>query len=344
MERKIRVGLIGAGWFATRRHLPDLYAQPEVDLLAICRRDPEKLGQIADHFDIPGRYQDYKDMFTSEDLDAVVITTPHSLHFAQAEAALSRGLHVLLEKPMALKVREADALVNMADLKDRVLSVALNPPYWRHTRYARELINEGKIGQIEGISMQWFGNAEAVFGLAPLPDDMPGLVKPSLYRGNHELSGGGHLMDTGSHLISELIWLCGLPAQSVMAQMDNPKLDMRSTVQVSLEGGVFANIICVGNSSYESRRIRNTYYGNKGTLTIKGMPYSVALEVPGGDSLRLSEDEMDDPPGPVTDFIRAIRDRHVAVSTGRHGADVVRVMEAAYRSSECGECVSIETL
>lgn len=344
LAARLRVGLVGAGWFATRRHLPNLQSHSQVDLVAICRRDQEKLGLIADHFNIPGRYRDFDDMLHSERLDAVVIATPHSLHYPQAKVALDRGLHVLLEKPMTLRAREAEALVEKAAEGNHVLSVALNPPYWPHTRYARDLIGEGTIGQIEGISIQWIGNSEGVFGLAPLPDEMPGLVKPSLYRGDHALSGGGHLMDTGSHLISECLWLSRLRPVKVAAQMDDTKLDMRIGLQVCLSGDVHAGINCVGNSSFDGRRIRNVYYGTKGTLTIEGLPFSVTIDLQGRGSIQKSENEMDEAPGPVEDFVLAINEGREPASTGRHGADVVRVLEAAYRSAESGACVKINGL
>jgi len=344
MGGQIRVGLVGAGWFATRRHLPDLKAHSDVHLAAICRRDEAKLNHIADHFGVSGRYQAFERMLSSEDLDAVVIATPHSLHYAQAELALQKSLHVLLEKPMTLRASEADALVTLATRKGCVVSVALNPPHWRHTHHARSIIRDGTIGDLEAISQHWVGNSESVFGLSPLPEKMPGLVKPSLYRGDHSLSGGGHLMDTGSHLISELIWLTGMTAETVFAQMDDTKLDMRSVVQVSFEGGVPANIICIGNSTFDHRRIKNVYYGSKGTLTIEGMPFSVVLDLPGEQILTVSEAEMADLPGPVADFIQAIQGGHESASTGRHGARVVRIMEAAYRSAECGKRIEIGSL
>ena len=305
LAARLRVGLVGAGWFATRRHLPNLQSHSQVDLVAICRRDQEKRGLIADQFNIPGRYRDFDDMLHSEHLEA---------------------------------------LVEKATEGNHVLGVALNPPYWPHTRYARDLIGEGTIGQIEGISIQWIGNSEGVFGLAPLPDEMPGLVKPSLYRGDHVLSGGGHLMDTGSHLISEFLWLSRFRPVKVAAQMDDTKLDMRIGLQVCLAGDVHAGINCVGNSSSDGRRIRNVYYGTKGTLTIEGLPFSVTIDLHGGGSIQKSENEMDEAPGPVEDFVLAINEGREPASTGRHGTDVVWVLEAAYRSAESGACVEINGL
>ena len=85
-ESALRVGVVGAGWFASRRHLPDLKAQQGVEVVALCRRDAEKLRAVADRFDVPGRYRDYGEMLAREEMDAVLVATPHALHYAHARA------------------------------------------------------------------------------------------------------------------------------------------------------------------------------------------------------------------------------------------------------------------
>ena len=137
MSTPLRVGILGAGAFASRRHLPELVQDPRVTVAAACRRDPEQLAVFADHFHIPERYRDWTEMLGRAGLDAVLIATPHDQHFAQARAALDAGLHVLLEKPMALSAEDAEALAASARARDKVLAVAFNPPYWRHTHALR---------------------------------------------------------------------------------------------------------------------------------------------------------------------------------------------------------------
>jgi predicted dehydrogenase len=244
---------------------------------------------------------------------------------------------VLLEKPMTLAASEADELVALAAQRERVLAVALNPPYWSHTRTAREAVTKGRIGRVESAALHWVGNVEAVFGRAPLPDDMPGVVRPTLYRGDAELSGGGHLLDTGSHLISEMLWVTGLSARTVSAQMDDPALDMRASVQVMLGGDTPCDVVCVGNSRHPDRRIRNQYFGSEGTLTIEGMPFRVTVEGPGAPPEGSGEGDLPEAPGPAADFLDAIRRGGPPASPGAHGADVVRVVEAAYRSARTGQ-------
>lgn len=87
---KLRVGVIGAGMFACFRHIPDLLRTGEVELTAVCRRNPEALAKVADHFGIAGRYTDYLAMLDEAALDAVVVSSPHGLHYEHAGRARAR--------------------------------------------------------------------------------------------------------------------------------------------------------------------------------------------------------------------------------------------------------------
>ena len=93
-----------------------------------------------------------------------------------------------------------------------MLAVAVNPPYWAHCHALRDWLAEARIGELEAVDLRWFGAVEALYGRGPLPENLPGVVRPSLFRGDPALAGGGHLMDAGSHLVSELLWVTGRKA------------------------------------------------------------------------------------------------------------------------------------
>src|SRR5579871_1322992 len=79
----VRLGVVGAGWFASRRHLPDARANPQVHLSALCRRDPAACAKMAAHFQVDPEhtYADWRQMLEDAELDAVLIATPHALHY-----------------------------------------------------------------------------------------------------------------------------------------------------------------------------------------------------------------------------------------------------------------------
>lgn len=340
MNKKIKLGVIGAGSFASRRHIPTIIKSPDAQLVALCRRNEEMLRKMAEHFNCQNTFTDYQKMLDSVEMDGVLVTTPHALHYEHAKAGLKRGLHVMIEKPMTIKADEARDLARLVKDKGLVIVVALNPPFWQHTTYIRNYINSGSLGDIEGVCIDWVGNAEYVFGLAPMPESMPGVVPPTVFRADPKLGGGGHFIDSGSHLVSELLWTTGLKASEVCAIMDNPEFDMRTSVNITLENGAFCNISNIGNSKI-SRRIHNVYFGSKGTLFVDGMPFKITIVPPDGEPQTIADSELPLAPQPVDNFIDAILEKSQPLCSADDAVKVVEVIEASYTSARTGEKIII---
>ena len=108
---KARIGFIGTGWWATANHLPVLRKRADeagdVELSAVCRLGQDKLRQVQEAFDVPYGTEDYRRMLDEVELAGVVVSSPHTLHFEHAAAALERGMHVMVEKPMCTKSADA---------------------------------------------------------------------------------------------------------------------------------------------------------------------------------------------------------------------------------------------
>jgi len=340
MGQKIKFGVIGAGSFTSRRHIPTIVNSPDAELVALCRRNEEMLRRMADHFGCDNTFTDYRRMLDEMDMDGVLVTTPHALHYEHARAALEKGLHVMIEKPMTIKTDEARELAGIAAGKGLVIVVALNPPFWSHTTYLREAINSGVLGEIEGADINWLGNAEHVFGLTPMPDSMPGVVPPTLFRADPKLGGGGHFVDSGSHLVSELLWTTGLRVREVCALMDDPEFDMRTNVNLTMENGAVCTVSNIGDSKI-SRRIHNTYFGSKATLFVDGMPFKITTCKPDQEPVVVSPDDMPEAPQPVDNLIDAILERAKPLCSADDGLAVVEVLEAAYTSARTGRKVTL---
>lgn len=84
----LRLGVIGSGWFASRRHCPDIVAHDEATLTALCRRSRPELERMGQAFEVNALFTDYGDLLTSGLVDGVVICSPHDLHYEHARAAL----------------------------------------------------------------------------------------------------------------------------------------------------------------------------------------------------------------------------------------------------------------
>ncbi len=103
---KVRLGFIGAGWWATVNHMPLLAERDDVELAAVCSLGEDRLRQVQERFVFPFATEDYRELLTL-DLDGVVVASPHDRHYEHAHAALTHGRHVMCEKPMTLHPKEA---------------------------------------------------------------------------------------------------------------------------------------------------------------------------------------------------------------------------------------------
>jgi predicted dehydrogenase len=151
---KLRVGVVGAGWWAVANHLPLLKSRPDVELVGACRLGQAELARVQSMFDIPYGAEDFAAMLDEAPMDALVVASPHNLHGAQAMAALEKGLHVLIEKPMTVAAGEARAIAALARDKGRHVLVPYGWNFKPFFAEARALVSRGRIGRIRHVSAQ----------------------------------------------------------------------------------------------------------------------------------------------------------------------------------------------
>ena len=111
---KLRIGLVGAGRIATESHLPVLKTLDNVDVVALCDQNVRLAKEVASRFEIKNVFADLEDMLTKEKLDLVDICTPPRTHASLSIQAMEAGCHVLVEKPMATSVHEADQMIEIS--------------------------------------------------------------------------------------------------------------------------------------------------------------------------------------------------------------------------------------
>ena len=148
---KARMGVIGAGWWATQHHIPSLKTYDKADLIGVADVKPEKAKAAADYYDIPHTYPDHRELLAAG-VDGVVIAVQHAYHYQAARDALDAGVHVLVEKPMTLTAADAWDLVAQAERKGLHLMVGYTYQFTRHALAAREIIQSGKIGDLQMVS------------------------------------------------------------------------------------------------------------------------------------------------------------------------------------------------
>lgn len=121
----VRVGIVGTGWVAQDRHIPSFRSHPEVEVVAVYDRKPEQAATAAERFGIR-HWTDRFEVFLGMGLDVVSIATPPWTHAVLAAACFESGAHVLTEKPIAMNLAEAEAVVEAARVAGRLFCVSHN--------------------------------------------------------------------------------------------------------------------------------------------------------------------------------------------------------------------------
>lgn len=106
-RQKLRIGVIGIGWYAGTALIPRMRETGRAEIVAISRRNPGRLAQAQAELNVPAGYSDWREMLDKTELDAVVVSTPPNAHAEPTVARLERGLHVFVEKPIALSLTDA---------------------------------------------------------------------------------------------------------------------------------------------------------------------------------------------------------------------------------------------
>jgi predicted dehydrogenase len=190
----LKVALFGSGWIMGK-HARGLAEHPRAEVVAAANWRPESLAALAEEFGIPRTTTDWRELAADPAIDAVVIGTPNALHAPQTIACLEAGKHVLVEKPMATTLAEADAMCRAADASDGRLMVAHCWRFHEDVRALRRRIEAGDLGEV--VKTRGYG-VHAGWG-------------PSGWFTDPQLAGGGALLDMGVHAIDTARYLLGEP-------------------------------------------------------------------------------------------------------------------------------------
>ena len=237
----VKMGGIGCGSIAEIAHLPSISNRTEAKLVAVCDADVNRAQEVASKWGAEASFTDYRKMFEQAQLDAVVIATPNNLHRNIAVCAAQSGVHVVVEKPLAVTNSEAWEIVNACNKAGVKLMVGCDRRFWTHNQWTKELIDQGIIGKLlmsrGSLHEHWYNYQNHVAKTA--------------FRLDCKSSGGAALNDTGAHVIDLLTWLNGSKvkravgvAQRLAMPEDYTLCDDTALVMVEFENGAFGTVSC----------------------------------------------------------------------------------------------------
>ncbi|MCJ7842343.1 Gfo/Idh/MocA family oxidoreductase [Lederbergia sp. NSJ-179] len=313
---KIRVGMIGTGGISNLHgdHLAEL---DYVELVAVTDPSAKNREKFITKYqlDEAKEFVDHRDMLDTIPLDAVIICSPHTLHFEQAMDVMNHGCHVLIEKPMACSKKEAEQLIETAEKLGRVLQVSYQRHFEPEFMYIREAIANGKIGKLTSVTASLYQQ----WGHGP----------NHVWRKNPALSGGGMLMDSGSHICDVLLWATGLSPIEVTTQMEKhgSTVELDSFTAIRFENNVIAGLNIVGYAPIWHETY--AFCGDKGGIFYDNG--NVTLH-------RLGEEPIiPELPKKTTDqdksFFDAILGKHEVKVPGHFAKEVVNLTEMIYEAA-----------
>lgn len=343
--RKARIGFIGAGWWATTNHMPLLAARRDVEMISVCGLDPKILARCRRDFGFQHVTTDYRELL-AQDLDGVVIASPHAFHAEHALASLRAGCHVLVEKPFATNARDARAVVALARKKRRHIIVPYGWNYRPLGLKTRAFMKQHSVGRIEYVMLHMASQLKNLLTGKAFDFSNGAYVNANLSTwANPKISGGGYAQAQLSHATGLMLWLTGLRAESVFATMSHPgaKVDIYDAISVRYQGGaigVVSGSATLPPGSPWAVQVDIRIFGSKGMIQIDlpGDHVSfhahdgrhITAPIKPGDGVYL----CDGPPHRFIELILGLSKENN--SSGEVAMRSVELLDAAYRSSKSG--------
>lgn len=335
MADKVRMAFVGLGWWS------DMLAEAarrsaRIEIAACYSRTESKMAAFRKKYGGIAK-STYEDVIKDEEIDAVVLTTPNSVHASQTIEAAGNGKHIFVEKPMALSICECKDMIKAAKKAGVIFAVGHKQRRLARYRKAKEFIDRGAVGRIILVEASFSG-------------DMGMKLTPEMWRWSRKESTAGPLMSYTVHHADNLNYLVG-PVKRVTAFMSKicGKAECDDAVSAAVEfesealGYLGGSFLTPTREFLQIHGIEgvilidedggSAYYKKKGTTNLVKQPLS--------DSATQRRDALAEE---IDEFARCIQEGGTPEVTGEEGLAALAIMEAIVRSAESGLPVNIRDL
>ena len=279
MSQTIKAAIVGTG-FIGPAHLEALRRLPNVEVVALCEVSQELANEKAKALGIPRAYT-FDEMLKQDDIDVVHICTPNFLHFAQAKAVLEAEKHVICEKPLAVKIHEAEELVKIASTTGLVNAVHFNLRYYPMVRQMKTMREKGDLGDVYSVMGSYL-------------QDWLFFQTDYNWRLEPDKSGDSRaIADIGSHLLDITEYVTGLKITEVMADFSTvhktrlkPLKAIETYSDTKLQASDYAEVPI--NTEDHATVLLRFDNGSKGSITVSqvsaGRKNRLNIEIAGSKS------------------------------------------------------------
>jgi len=353
--KDIRYAIIGTGNIAGS-HAQAVKSTPGSSLVAVCGHHPVNTREFATKWQIHG-YDDIDTMVKEEQVDAVIVATPHASHTQLSMMALEAGANVLCEKPLSITVEDCSRLIEVSEKNHKALGVMGQRRWFPPALRMRRAIDDGKIGRPmlgQVMVLEW--RDAQYYASAP-------------WRGKWAQEGGGITVNQASHQLDMLCWFLG-PVKEVFGfytNINHPYIEVEdsSVGSVKFQSGATASLMLSNSQNpglYNTVHIFGDNGASIGVQTDGGAstsipnsgdpPFNDLWTIPGeADMLGTwkQEDALFFAAHPdaayflglqIADFSNAIREGRKPVISGEDGLETIKLIEGIYQSSRTGKLVT----
>jgi UDP-N-acetyl-2-amino-2-deoxyglucuronate dehydrogenase len=335
----VRIGIVGAGNISDT-HARAATAIPGVTIAAVVGDNAAKAAALASRFGATA-YQDFTAFLAHRPMDIVSIGSPSGLHAAQTIAAVERGLHAIVEKPLDVTTDRVDAVIAAADRANVKVGVFFQDRLKPAMVDLKTAIDEGRLGTpvLASGRVKWYRPPE-YYG-------------ESRWRGKMALDGGGALMNQGVHTVDLLLWLLGPVARvraATATRVHAIEVEDTAAAILEFESGALG-VIEAATSVYPGYARRVEVTGSEGTIVLED-DRLVRIDLRSSTShLVPAESAGESAASPVVsdatphrrvleNFLAAIRTGAPLACDAREGRRSVAVVEAIYESARTGQAVT----
>ena len=339
----VKIGIVGAGKICQGPHMGAYDKINNAEIVAICDIDENKLNNLKNRYPNAHYYTDYKEMIENEELDAVDICTPNNYHSIVAIYALNKGLNVICEKPDAINASEAEKMKEAAEKSGKTLMVIRNNRYRPSTKYLKKYIADGKMGEIYAGRCGWIRRR--------------GIPGWGGWFTDKEQSGGGPLIDLGVHIIDLAMYLMGNPKPVTVSgstylkfpHTSHSKIDVEDLAMgfIRFDNGACLQIEFSWASNIECDQMFVELRGEKSGSRMSGIDkkFEIFTEEYGSNvTIKPSVDDYGVPHHEmnIRHFIDVIEGKCEPDFTPEQGVNMVKILEAIYKSAECGHEIALD--
>ncbi|MFB0843281.1 Gfo/Idh/MocA family protein [Paenibacillus oleatilyticus] len=325
-SRKVRFAVVGCGGISSS-HFTGIERAPEAELAAVCDVDAGRAEQYGAKYGVKA-YTDYGQLLTDPDVDVVCLCTPSGMHAGQTIQAAEAGKHVVCEKPMAIRLSDAERMIEACDVIGVKLATIFPRRMSPASQFVKKLLDDGKLGRLSLCSgYVKFYRDQAYYDSAG-------------WRGTWAMDGGGAMMNQGIHTIDLLQWLAG-PVDSLHGYARNVlrDIEVEDTAVASLQfkSGALGSIEAT-TTAYNQPDHRIVLHGDKGTIVLTGDEITTLDVI--GERVDIPQFEPfavipDGHAAQIRDMALAVlHDREPVVTglDGKHSLEIILSTYESYRS------------